>query len=78
MTDIKQEVSSEAWRSATQARIDAQITIVAGLAPGSDAHRVSTSVLLLLQDGLFVLSQTKMMVEAARRQALATEPGGPA
>ena len=70
MTDIRGSVSSEAWASAPQARIDAQTPIVAGLTPGSVNHRVSTSVLLMLQDSLFVLSQTKKMVEAAREQAL--------
>ena len=43
---------SEAWLSATQARIDAQTTIVAGLLPGSADHRIATSVLLMLQDSL--------------------------
>lgn len=69
MRDIRSAVSSEAWRSATQARIDDQIALVAGLKPGSDAHRVATSVLLMLQDSLFVMSQTKMIVDAAQRSS---------
>ena len=46
MIDTTKAVSSEVWRSATQARIDAQNKIVAGQAPGSDARNMSTSLLL--------------------------------
>lgn len=67
MTDITSAMSSEDWRSATQARIDDQIALFAGLKLGSDAHGVATSVLLMLQDSLSVLSQTKMIVDAVQR-----------
>ena len=59
-------VSLGAWQSATQARIDSQIKIVAECQPSSDAHRIATSVLLMLQDSLFVLTHTKVMVDAVR------------
>ncbi len=66
---------SEAWLSATQARIDAQSTIVAGLLPGSADHRIATSVLLMLQDSLFILTQSKTMVDAALQQKVAAVRG---
>ena len=76
MTDPTLSVSSEAWGSATQARIDAQTTIVAGLMPGSTGHRIATTVLLMLHDSLFILSQTKTMIEAVRPQASTLRQSG--
>ena len=67
-TKVAPPVSSEIWWLSTQARIDSQAAIVASLEPGSKGHRVATSVLFLLQDSLFVLSQTKMLLRAAREQ----------
>ena len=61
-------VSLEGWRMDAMTRIDSQAAIVARLVPGTEDHRTATSVLLLLQDSLFVLSQTNMLLRAAREQ----------
>ena len=52
---------------ATQRRIEAQSALVATLTPGSPEHRLATNVLLLLQDGLFLLSETEGLLERIRR-----------
>ena len=43
--------------------------LVAKLRPGSDDHRLATSVLLMLQDSLFVMSQAKALLKATRGQS---------
>jgi hypothetical protein len=75
-TKVAPSVSSETWWLSTQARIDSQAAIVASLEPGSKGHRTATSVLFLLQDSLFVLSQTKMLLKAAREQTDAARRNG--
>ena len=56
------------WRVNAQLRIDAQQQIIAKLKPGSDAHRASVQVLLLLQDSLHVLSETdELLVRLAEQ-----------
>ena len=59
----------------TQARIDSQAAIVDKLKPGTSDHRTATSVLLLLQDSLFVLTQAQMLLRAAREQSAANRDG---
>lgn len=54
---------------AAQGRIEAQMAIVATLRPGSPDHRVATSVLLMLQDSLFVMSQAEMLLKAVRQHS---------
>ena len=45
--------------------IDDQIAVIATLTPGCDEHRVATNLLLMLQDGLELLLQTRDMVRRA-------------
>lgn len=61
---------SEEWRRSTQEAINFQRGRVAGLVPGCKAHRVATSMLLLMQDTMHVLDETYRMLRAAD-QALA-------
>ena len=69
-------VSSDVLQMATQVRIDSQAALVAKLKPGTKDHSIATSVLLLLQDSLFVLSQTQMLLRAAREQTEAAKRDG--
>ncbi len=63
-------VSSAGRHGATRERIEAQIALVAALTPGSREHRIATRVLLLLQDGLFLLTETDGLLRAAGRREM--------
>jgi hypothetical protein len=62
------ERSRQRLRSA-QARIDAQIALVAKLEPGSPLHRKAVSVLLLFQDILHVLTEAHGILAARASDA---------
>ncbi len=49
----------------TQERIDAQQLLVASLRPGTEEHRLSVKVLLLLQDALHLLIEAEALLAAA-------------
>ena len=48
---------------ATRRYIDEQITFIATLEPGCEAHRIATDMLLLLTDGLALLVETRALVK---------------
>ena len=66
---VKAQPVRDNWRVATQERIDDQAAIVAKLRPGSKVHQLAASILLLLQDSQFELSQAYMMVAVARQSS---------
>ena len=64
------DVTSRSQRQReAQERIDAQSLLVASLPPGSEDHRRSVKLLLLLQDGLFVLRETEALLASIRRRS---------
>lgn len=65
-------MSSSDYRVA-RSHIADQIALVATLTPGSVAHRNATNVLLLMQDGLALLAQTRALVK--RANALGSRKG---
>ena len=58
--------SDDRLEQATQARINKQRMLLATLAPGTPDHRLASDTLLVLQDCLHVIVETRELLDAAR------------